>query len=161
MGVGLSLGLLLAGGSAVAQSVDKPAASPLDREAQAQIQLLDEKMTAERKDREWAVAAEDGLKRAFRLDAAKKREWKEALRLEREPSMGLGSADCRSTFCRMEVSFENVGEREDLLRMVLNAMPWSGEAFVYVEGPKSTTAVVFLAKDGQTLPRYDSGVDRE
>lgn len=155
LGVGLSLVLLLAVGTAVAQSADKPEASRLDPVSLEQIKLLDGKMMAQQKDREWAVEAEGGLKRAFRLDADKKREWKEALQLEKEPSLGLDKVDCRSTLCRMEISFGDVGERENAMRMVLDAMPWSGETFGYVDGPESTKAVVFLAKPGQALPRRE------
>lgn len=161
LGMGLILGLLLTAGGAAAQEGEEPAAPRLDRTTQAQIKLLDGLMREERKDGEWAAAAEDGLKRAFLLDAATKREWREALRLEKEPAVGLRSVDCRTTVCRLEIGFDSARERETLLRMVVHAMPWSGESFGYVGDAESTTVVVYLAKAGEKLPRVDLWGDLE
>lgn len=161
LGIGLILGLLLTVGGTAAQEGEKPAALRLDRTTQAQIKLLDGLMNEERKDGEWAAAAEDGLKRAFLLDEATKREWQEALRLEKEPAVGLRSVDCRTTLCRMEIGFDSARERDSLLRMTMHAMPWSGESFGYVGDPASTTVVVYLAKAGEKLPRLDLRGDLE
>lgn len=104
--------------------------------ADAQLALLDETLAQEPIDREWAGWAETELTRAYgELDGA--------------TAMDIR---CTATICRLDLEFATMEAQERSLDRLPGMAPWQGQGFFRMDRD-ARTMVVYLARDGQELPR--------
>lgn len=63
----------------------------------------------------------------------------------------VASADCRTTFCRVELSIDPDTAAEDHYRSIVHGAPWNGAGFVRLtDDPPQAT--LYLAREGEALP---------
>jgi hypothetical protein len=132
----------------------EPTAPPLTREEEqqrgdaqtdAQEKLVEQTIVSERLDPSWAPAAESAIRKMF-----------DDGQIE---SLKLVGTQCRATLCRIDIASNgSAGEGGDFdqsFRKLLVRMPWQAQGFGRVYDPfgPSPTAVVFLAREGNSLPQ--------
>ena len=105
----------------------------------AQLQLFEDRLLEDGSDATWAPAAVETLHRAFRKDEL--------------ASVHLDHAECGTSFCRLEVSFDSAEDGDKGLRIALQDMPWRSEGFVHMSGGVTPEALVYVAREGHMLPR--------
>jgi hypothetical protein len=119
-----------------------------DAQADAQATLIEQAVVGEKVDPSWAPAAENAIRRMF-----------QDTQIE---SLQLVGAQCRATLCRIDIasngSSPGAEDFDQSFRKLLVRMPWQGQGFGRVYDPfsSSPTAVFFLAREGQELPRPSS-----
>jgi len=107
-----------------------------EAQTQAQVELVEGTMRAEKIDLQWASATKLTLNEVFHSEAM--------------TGMQLVEADCRTTLCRRELVLDDSTSPEDSFRKLGNLAPWQGQAFGRInEG----SAVVYLAREGYSLPQ--------
>ena len=108
----------------------------------AQAELIEDIMQSEYTDPEWANSAEIALDETF-LD-------------DKFSEFQVIGSECSGTLCRVRFYLDNVelaqGGIEKLARVV-PALPWVGESWLKVENTESGEAVLYLAREGYSLPR--------
>lgn len=112
----------------------------LDRAAartQAQIELIEGVVLAEKTDPKWASEAQPALNEAFQRETI--------------PGMYLVNTECRTTLCRMEL-FLDGSTPEESFRNLVHFTPWSGESLIHID-LEGGSAAVYLAREGYSLPQ--------
>jgi uncharacterized protein YukE len=61
----------------------------------------------------------------------------------------LVSTDCRSTLCRIEVSFDDQVARDASLGSFPLIVPWDSHGFAYIDEQSGGNAVLFVAREGE------------
>jgi hypothetical protein len=126
------------GGSAVAARDGEADAAPLTLEeertraaarTQAEVELMEGTMFAEKPDPDWAPAAQLALHTALQREAF--------------PGIQLVEAACRTTLCRMELALDGSAP-QDGFRNLVHLAPWSGESLIYIDTEEGV-AVVYRA----------------
>jgi hypothetical protein len=64
----------------------------------------------------------------------------------------LGAVDCRSTLCRLEVSFTASGDREALIDQVSSLLEPNAQGFAHIEDDDDLEIEVYLSRQDTTLP---------
>lgn len=79
----------------------------------------------------------------------------EALVPEDQRGLLAFDADCRSTICRVELSYHDADTLQSLAREVPHRLGWqtTGTARIVSLPDGSSSAVVYLSRDGHTLPK--------
>ncbi|MCP5004369.1 MAG: hypothetical protein GY941_10600 [Planctomycetes bacterium] len=112
-----------------------------EEEALAQIReeldFLDNTLYAEYADPEWSESAVSSLYEMQNDDMA---EGVEVL-----------NADCRSTFCRVDMSIDSEN-MEDNVRNLMEIIPWDGETYVSIDDIRTGKAVVYISREKHSLP---------
>jgi hypothetical protein len=108
-------------------------------QTQAQIELMEATVLREAIDPEWAPSAQKVLKETFQQEALS--------------GMYLVDADCRTSLCRMEVVFDETLAPEDGFRMLTDNSPWQGQGFVRIGTDEDPSIMVYLAREGHSLPQ--------
>lgn len=106
------------------------------------IESFEQTILAEGTDPEWSSLAE------LALD--------EASKSEEMTEFGLVEAKCATTMCRMTLFLDGSEPPEESFRKLVDLAPWQGEGFIYIqEGDdgESAQAVIYLARDGYSLPQ--------
>jgi hypothetical protein len=104
---------------------------------QAEIDLLEGTLRAEKSDPAWATAAQLALHTTLH---------KEAL-----PRVQLMKAECRTTLCRMELALDGSTAQESF-RNLIDLAPWSGQGLIQLNA-ETGLAVMYLAREEHTLPQ--------
>ena len=104
---------------------------------QAEIDLLEGTLRAEKSDSAWATAAQLALHTTLH---------KEAL-----PGVQLMKAECRTTLCRMELALDGSTAQESF-RNLIDLAPWSGQGLIQLNA-ETGLAVMYLAREEHTLPQ--------
>ncbi|MCG8424221.1 MAG: hypothetical protein MJE77_40530 [Proteobacteria bacterium] len=107
----------------------------------AQLSLLEDTIAAETLDQTWAASAVESLHQTFARDEL--------------TGVHLDRAECRNTFCRLEISFDTADHRDVGLHSAMHELPWQAEGFFHLAGD-SLEALVYLAREGHSLPRVHS-----
>ena len=118
-----------------------------EAQTDAQQALVEQAIVSEKLDPSWAPRAEASLHSLFEQSEIH--------------SLKLLSAQCRATICRMEIAPSDSEGTDDFalsFRRMLLHMPWQGQGFGRVYNPfgPSPTAVLFLAREGASLPQPTS-----
>jgi len=103
-----------------------------------QMDLLEYTLQTEMVDSGWSDRATVELNEAFRRDTSS--------------GLELLQADCRGSMCRIDVGY-NSKAPEESFRMLQGVIPWDGEAFFHIENIDSGQATLYLAREGNQLPR--------
>ena len=116
-------------------------------QADAQQALVEQAIVSEKLDPSWAPRAEASLHSLFEQSEIH--------------SLKLLSAQCLATICRMEIAPSDSEGTDDFalsFRRMLLHMPWQGQGFSRIYNPfgPSPTAVLFLAREGTSLPQPTS-----
>jgi hypothetical protein len=139
-----------AGGAGARSTAGERGLSRAEREqrghdhADAQAELIEQTASAEQVDRKWAIGAENTIRASFQSPALE--------------GLKLVGAQCRSTVCRIDVApvdSADGGENFDAgFRRLMIRTPWQGQGFGRVYDPfgPAPRGVLFLAREGQTLP---------
>lgn len=114
------------------------APAPLSIEDQVELAVvtLDESVRTEPVDASWAKPAEASI--------AKGAGTVDGLSLER--------VECRSSLCRIEVTFANLEARDTGTRGLAHAVPWETVAFYRAAPDDPKRMVMYVAREGMTLP---------
>jgi hypothetical protein len=130
------------------QDMDNSEAAQLEEkeeEALAQIReeldFLDNSLYAEYTDPEWSGSAVSSLYEMQNDDMAE--------------GIEVLNADCRSTFCRMDVAIDPEGA-EDNVRNLMQIIPWDGEVYVSIDDIGTGKAVVYISREEHSLPSEES-----
>ncbi|MBW2274863.1 MAG: hypothetical protein JRG96_16475 [Deltaproteobacteria bacterium] len=107
-----------------------------DQEVDDQFQLLDTELSAERIDPAWSESATQSVI--------------ESLAKVSEQGLWLEHADCRTSFCRIDVGADPSASEDEILHAFRDIDPWSGEAFLHIENGVGT---IYMAREGHRLPR--------
>lgn len=103
---------------------------------QAEIELLEGTVLAEKTDPEWASAAQLALSETFQSEAI--------------PGH-LVDVECRTTLCRMELSLDG-STPQDSFRHLIDSAPWSGESLIQID-TEAGVAVMYLGREEHALPQ--------
>jgi len=117
--------------------VDPAAAN--ERQAQEQIATLSERFSAEAVDPSWASDAERALQVALDDDAL--------------PGLSVRSATCHASMCLLDLEFSDVDARVDGMPDIPFYLPWNAEAFFSIDPEAEASATIYVAREGETLPR--------
>lgn len=131
------------GEGAAAELTPEEEAEQVEAQTQELIELFEETILAEGTDPEWSSLAE------LALD--------EASKSEEMTEFNLLDAKCGATMCRMELSLDGSESPEESFRKLVHFAPWQGEGFIRVQDGndgESAQAVVYLAREGYSLPQY-------
>ena len=114
-----------------------------DEQTDAHEAQVERAIASERLDPTWAPGAEQSIRGLFQ---------------ERDmQAVRLVDARCRATLCRIEIAQNEAADGGDFeagFRKLLIRTPWQGQGFGRVYDPfgPSPKAVLFLAREGATLP---------
>ena len=111
-----------------------------EAQLQSQIELMEKTIFTEETDPEWSSEAELALDEAYRSGEMEMVE--------------IVDIDCRTTLCRVELSFDGSGSSEEDFFELVGLIPWGGQRFMRVDTGENAEAVVYLAREGHSLPRY-------
>ena len=110
----------------------------IEEQSLAQVDLIEAAVLTEEVDEEWGPQAQQTLGDLFEN--------------EEMTGMYLLGADCRTSMCRMEVAFDETVSPEKGLGTLADNAPWQGEGFVRIGLGDDPSVVVYLAREGQSLP---------
>jgi hypothetical protein len=128
---------------AVAELTPEEEAERAETQITAQVESIEDTILREKRDPEWSSEAELALTEAYRSDEM--------------PGVGLVDAECGSTVCRVELSFDGSASPEQSIRDMVHLAPWAGPGFFVVdgidEGDEPPAGVFYLAREGYSLPQ--------
>ena len=104
---------------------------------QAEIDLLEGTLRAEKPDPAWATAAQLALHTTLHNGAF--------------PGVQIVGAECRTTLCRMELALD-VATAQDSFRNLIDLAPWSGQGLIQLNA-ETGLAVMYLAREEYKLPQ--------
>jgi hypothetical protein len=113
-----------------------------DAQMWAQIDVIEEAIMAEDPDPDWAQAAVDELDGAYQGEEMAGAEFV--------------SVECRTTMCRMELALTGTKTAEETFRSLADLAPWEGQGFVQIEDGELGQVVVYLAREGHSLPQVEN-----
>lgn len=125
------------------RDMDNSEAAQLEEKEEALAQIreeldfLDNSLYAEYTDPEWSGSAVSSLYEMQNNDMAE--------------GIEVLNADCGSTFCRMDVAIDPEGV-EDKVRNLMQIIPWDGELYVSIDDIGTGKAVVYISREGHSLP---------
>jgi hypothetical protein len=111
-----------------------------DAQMQTHVELIEETIFIEETDPEWSYEAELALDEAYRNEDMERVE--------------LANIECRSTLCRIELLFDETSSPEEVFRNFPHITPWEGEGFIKINDGENAQAVVYLAREGYSLPQH-------
>ena len=117
--------------------------NPSDEEILAQIRsemdFLDDVIQSEAADASWSDSAETLVYDSWLND----------------PDIGFAveNVNCGSTLCRFEMAF-NGPVSQDSFDGFGERLPWVGEVFFHLEDPQDGNAIVYIAREGYSLPQF-------
>ena len=103
------------------------------------VDLIDEALRDETVDIEWSEVAVEALY--------------ESLDNESTKGIEILNADCRSTYCRMDLAFDFDIPEKGFGTLGTN-LPWNGELFVHIDDANSNEVVAYLARESYELPNF-------
>jgi hypothetical protein len=106
----------------------------------AQVELFEGAIHTETADPQWTTPAEATLKEAF-------------LNTQGEEGLQLLEASCRTTLCRMKLSRDESISPEESFRQLTHRTPWQGQSFVRIDLENSADIIVYLSREGYSLPQ--------
>lgn len=124
-----------------------PELTEQEREAQARQQMLDQLALFDK------VATQEGIDEEWALDA--QADVYESFQNLADEGLGLAEVKCHSSFCEADFSFAAEQGNEGIKRLV-EVSPWEGEAMIWVDNINEGKGVIYLAREGQSLPLNDS-----
>lgn len=104
----------------------------------AQLDLMEETLQSESVDEKWSNSSMQGIYDAVLKNTA--------------IGFHIASADCRSTICRLDLTFDP-DLSEDSLSELPDLIPWSGEIFFHIDDIDSGEAVLYVSREGHFLPQ--------
>lgn len=104
----------------------------------AQVDMMEETLQYEPVDAEWSDSVRIALYKSVQENTTGNFE--------------ILNADCRSTLCRVDLTFDTALP-EDSFRELQDLIPWNGEAFFQVDDTDSGQAVLYIAREGYSLPQ--------
>lgn len=110
-----------------------------DAEVRSQLELMEETVLTEETDAEWSKEAELALDQVY-----SKEEMEQVERVD---------VECRTTLCRIELFFDESAIPEEAFRNLAHLTPWEGEGFMRMDDGDKAQAVVYLAREGHSLPK--------
>jgi FtsZ-binding cell division protein ZapB len=111
-----------------------------DYQMQAQVDLFEETIFTEGTDPEWSKDAELALDMAYQSEEMR--------------GVEAVDAECRTTVCRVQLFLDGSTPSEETFRNLVDLTPWEGQGFVRIDEGDSSQVVVYLARDGHSLPQY-------
>ncbi|MEL6349351.1 MAG: hypothetical protein AAFV53_39985 [Myxococcota bacterium] len=120
-------------------AVPELSAEELEALTSNQVKLLDEHVIGETPDRTWKEQAEAAIDQMIR-----------------EQSFEAGSVvetECARSICRLEFAFDDERALDSGSGDALKITPWPGESFYIIEGGDTPRVVLYLAREGHSLPR--------
>ena len=120
----------------------RPMSEQVDAKMNAQAELIETRIHSESPDPSWTDAAEIALEDKFMSGNIRQFE--------------LVDTECASTLCRVRFYFSDIGSTQidnPKLTQIVSALPWTGEAWLRFENTENGEAVLYLAREGHTLPR--------
>jgi hypothetical protein len=108
------------------------------QQAQAVADGFDEHIVEQAVDAEWAAAMDVRFAAVFAA--------------ERLAGSRLGAVDCRSTLCRLEVSFDRQGDRDTLIEQASDLLEPDAQGFAHIEDGDDLEIQVYLSRQGTSLP---------
>lgn len=113
-----------------------------DERTQAQFDLVETTLLTEQVDPTWAPSAEQALHEVFhRQEIA---------------GLHLGEAACHTTLCRLALTLDNAIAPEESLHALTHLAPWSGQGLMRIDRSGSGEVLLYLAREGFTLPHPDA-----
>lgn len=106
---------------------------------QQEVDLIDDTLDSETVDLAWSQEAHGVLTEAIQNN-------------DRMTGVQLDAVECKSTLCRLSLSFDDQSSLDNGFRTMPSIMPWEGQAFFRVDDMESGEAVVYLAREGYELP---------
>lgn len=87
-------------------------------------------------------------------------EWAEGMQARFDQFFGaeqmagsrVGAVDCRSTLCRLDVSFDEPSGRDALIDRVSGLLEPNAQGFAHIETDEDLEIQVYLSREGTTLP---------
>src|SRR5205823_4712742 len=98
-------------------------------------------MLAEQADAEWAPTAEQALHEVFQSKEL--------------TGMHLEEAACRTTLCRLALTLDDAMASEESFRALTRLTPWRGQGFVRIDQGGSGEVLLYLAREGYSLPQLE------
>lgn len=106
---------------------------------QEEVELINNTLDLEAVDTAWAEDAHVALTEALQNN-------------ERMAGVQLDTVECKSTLCRLSLSFDDQLSLDNGFRTMPSIIPWEGQAFFQVDDVESGEAIVYLAREGHELP---------
>jgi hypothetical protein len=106
---------------------------------QAQVELVEGTLRTETVDPRWTDGAEATLRETFHKENMK--------------GFQLWAVTCRTTLCRTELTLEGSSSPEESFKRLANSVPWQGQGFVRIDPGESAGIVLYLSREGYSLPR--------
>lgn len=104
----------------------------------AEEEIIQERIQSEPLDVEWSNSA---IKALY-----------ESVQEKTTGGIEILSADCRSTLCRVDFLFDTTSSDESL-RELKHFVPWNSEGLIQIDDINSGQAVLYIAREGYSLPR--------
>jgi hypothetical protein len=131
------------GEGAAAELTPEEEAEQVETQTMELIEFFEETILTEGTDPKWSGLAELALDEASKNDEM--------------TEFNLVDAKCGTTMCRMELSLDGSESPEESFRKLAHLAPWQGESFIRVQDGndgESAQAVIYLARDGYSLPQH-------
>jgi hypothetical protein len=120
------------------------------RREQERIEQLETDFASEAVDNEWATPAVEEI-------AAAVRQAFDTLGVEADDESALEEAVCAQTFCRLAFTHRHQAAMQEFIRQFPRHLGWQTDGYVDVMKHQdgSVSTVVYLARDGHSLPTYN------